>query len=234
MARKGYRGIGMEGVIARQYASGRGTESQIGEWRGQAKELTEGLPDGAAILEVAPGPGYFAIELARLGRFDVVGLDISHTFVDIAGRNAHGAGVAVDFRQGDAADMPFTDASFDLVVCQAAFKNFTWPARAIGEMHRVLRPGGTAIIQDLRRDAPGSAIRDEVTGMGLDAIGSLFTRVTLGWLRRRAYTPAQFERMAARSPFGGASIETAGVGVDVRMTKAPLPIPAGGTETLAG
>lgn len=38
--------------------------------------------DDAAVLEVAPGPGYFAVELAKLGRFHVTGLDVSRTFVE--------------------------------------------------------------------------------------------------------------------------------------------------------
>src|SRR5207247_5182412 len=117
--------------------------SQIDEWRRQAAELTGALPDGAQVLEVAPGPGYFAIELARPGPLGVTAMDISRTFVEIASENARRAGVTVDFRQGDVAAMPFADGSFDLVVCQAAFKNFSQPRRALDEMHRVLRVGGT-------------------------------------------------------------------------------------------
>ena len=86
----------MEGVIARWYAKIRRSGSQIEDWRKQAAQLTGGLPEGADVLEVAPGPGYFAIEMARLGRFHVTGLDISHTFVGIARENARQAGVSVD------------------------------------------------------------------------------------------------------------------------------------------
>src|SRR6266567_6163884 len=118
---KGYRGLPMEGIVARRYARLRRSESQIEQWRTDASRLTRDLPDGAGVLEVAPGPGYFEIEVARLGRFRVTGLDISHSFVEIAGENARLAGVSVDFRQGDAAHMPFADGSFDLIVCQAAF-----------------------------------------------------------------------------------------------------------------
>jgi len=127
--KKGYKGLPMEGIVARRYAELRRSGSQIDEWREQAAQLTATLPDGADVLEVAPGPGYFAIELARLGRFRVTGLDISRTFVDIASENARQAGVSVDFRRGDAASMLLADESFDLIVCQAAFKNFAQPAR---------------------------------------------------------------------------------------------------------
>lgn len=85
----------MEGIMARLYARQRGTPSQIAAYREQAAKLTDGLQNGARVLEVAPGPGYLAIEIARLGRFQVTGLDISLTMVDIASENATKAGVTM-------------------------------------------------------------------------------------------------------------------------------------------
>src|SRR5215471_5223804 len=156
---KGYKGLAMEGIVARWYARIRRSGRQIEDWRKQAAQLTGGLPDGADVLEVAPGPGYFAIEMARLNRFHVTGLDISHTFVEIARENARQAGVSVNFQQGNASDMPFAEGSFDFIVCQAAFKNFSQPVQAINEMYRVLRVGGIAIIQDMWKDASDATIR---------------------------------------------------------------------------
>ena len=216
---KGYKGLPMEGFIARWYARIRGTASQRAAWREQAAQLTPGLPDGAAVLEVAPGPGYFAIELARLGRFRVTALDISHTFVELATEHARQAGVSVEVRQGDASRMPFADGTFDLVVCQAAFKNFSRPGEAVAEMYRVLRDGGTAVIQDMWKDASDDAIREEVRGMRLGPLNAFMTRQSLGSLRRRAYTTAQFERLAAASAFGGCTITANGIGLEVRLTK---------------
>ena len=216
---KGYKGLPMEGIVARWYARMRRSGSQIEDWRKQAVQLTGGLPDGANVLEVAPGPGYFAIEMARLDRFHVTGLDISYTFVEIARDNARQAGVSVDFQQGDVSSMPFADRSFDLIVCQAAFKNFSRPGKAIDEMHRVLRNGGTAVIQDLRKDASDATIRQEVNAMRLSPVNAFMTRRALGMLRRRAYTKEQFERLAAASVFGGCEIETSGIGMEVRLKK---------------
>jgi ubiquinone/menaquinone biosynthesis C-methylase UbiE len=209
----------MEGFIARWYARIRRSGSQIAEWRQQAVQLTSGLRDGAEVLEVAPGPGYFAIELARLGRFHVTGLDISHTFVAIATENARRAGVQADFRQGDASGMPFADGSFDLVVCQAAFKNFSRPSQAIDEMYRVLRAGGTAVIQDMSGDASGAVIDQEVQRMQLGSLNAFMTRRALLGLRRRAYTREQFARLAAASAFGGCEIAVDGIGMEVRLRK---------------
>src|SRR5262245_11886964 len=104
-AGKGYKGLGMEGFVARWYAGI--TAKNLADYR-QSAELVAGLVGaGGSVLEVAPGPGYLAIELARLGPYRVVGLDVSHTFVRLATENASRAGVAAEFRQGDVARMPF-------------------------------------------------------------------------------------------------------------------------------
>ena len=98
-AAKGYKGMGMEGPIARWYAQI--TARKMDEFKTGAKKIADSVAPGAAILEVAPGPGYLSVELARMGRYQVTGLDISHTLVQIAQDNAQKAGVQVDFRQGD-------------------------------------------------------------------------------------------------------------------------------------
>ena len=210
----------MEGRMARWYARQRGTESQLALYRKQASELTDGLPRGAKVLEIAPGPGYLSLELARLGRFHVSGLDISRTFVELASENARQAGLGIDFRHGDVADIPFETGSFDLVVCQAAFKNFTRPVRALDEMHRVLRAGGTAVIQDLSKDASNADIDREVSGMKLSRFNAFTTKLILGTaLRRRAYSPAQFERLVAESSFRTCDLRKDGIGLEVRLRR---------------
>jgi ubiquinone/menaquinone biosynthesis C-methylase UbiE len=215
-----FKGPEMEGVVARWYAKVRSSEPQIAEYRRLALQLTDSLSVGAKVLEVAPGPGYLAIEMARLGRVHVTGLDISRTFVQIASEKARQAGVSVDFHQGDSAAMPFAAESFDLIVCQAAFKNFSYPESALSEMHRVLRGGGTAVIQDMNRDATHADIVLEVQHMQLGRLTSFTTKATLESLRRRAYSPAQFERLVAESPFRTCQIRTEGIGLDIRLTKA--------------
>jgi ubiquinone/menaquinone biosynthesis C-methylase UbiE len=210
----------MEGASARRYAKLRGTDAQLQEYRRQATQIAETLPDGAAILEVAPGPGYFAVELARLGRFDITGLDVSKTFVTLARQLAERAGVTVDFQQGDVTAMPFGNGQFGLIICQAAFKNFNQPLTAINEMHRVLRPGGRAIIQDMRADADAPAIRAEVARMKVGRLAGLSTRVILTWLRRRAYSAPQLGQLAQRSEFGAATVTIEGIGLEVTLVKA--------------
>src|SRR5215471_12322329 len=130
--RKPYRGIGMEGMIATWYA--KNTGKAIAEYRNLAERIADGLRPGDSVLEVAPGPGYLAIELARLGCYRLAGLDISRTFVRLARENAARGGVEVFFQEGDVAAMPFAADTFDLVVCRAAFKNFGDPVGALREM----------------------------------------------------------------------------------------------------
>jgi ubiquinone/menaquinone biosynthesis C-methylase UbiE len=213
------KGPEMEGPIARWYAGVRGSKSQLEGYRNQAAQLTAGLADGARVLEVAAGPGYLSVEMARLRRLDVTALDISHTFVEIGTKRAREEGVRVGFQQGDVAKMPFEAESFDLIVCQAAFKNFTLPRTALAEMYRVLRTGGTAVIQDMSRNATHAEIEEEVKGMQLGRLSAFMTTATLERLRNRAYSPLQFELLVAQSPFQTCEITIAGIGLEVRLTK---------------
>ncbi|MGH3489841.1 MAG: class I SAM-dependent methyltransferase [Actinopolymorphaceae bacterium] len=209
----------MEGMTARWYARQRSSGDQLESYRTGADKLAGEFPDGTAVLEVAPGPGFHAIELARTGHFRVTGLDVSHTFVDLANDRARQERVTVDFRHGDVADMPFAAKSFGLVVCQAAFKNFARPIDALDEMHRVLRGGGTAVIQDLRSNASAAEIDQEVARMRLSRVNAFMVRRTLGMLRRRAYAPDQFHRLAEQSAFKECTLTTEGIGMAIRLRK---------------
>jgi ubiquinone/menaquinone biosynthesis C-methylase UbiE len=211
------KGLGMEGMIATWYA--KNTGKSIAEFRSLAKRIADGLRPGDRVLEVAPGPGYLAIELAKVGSFRIAGLDVSRTFVRIARDNAARAGVEVDFREGDAAALPFAGDAFDFIVCRAAFKNFSDPLGALREMHRVLRPGGQALIIDMRRDATGRSIVDEVAKMHLGPIDAFLTRTTLSALRKQAYSKADFERMAEATPFGRCDIVEQPLGFEVGLIK---------------
>ena len=206
------------GPIARWYARQRGSAPQLAEVRSAATRLTEALPAHADILEVAPGPGYLAVELSRRG-FQVAALDISQSFVTMVADRARDAGVRVDVRQGDAALLPFDTESFDMIICQAAFKNFGRPTDVLDEMHRVLRPGGIAVIEDMNSEATTADIDREVGSMGLGRLASVMTKVPLMGLRRRAYSPAEFRRLADGSPFDTCDITTEGIGMAVRLTR---------------
>jgi ubiquinone/menaquinone biosynthesis C-methylase UbiE len=217
-SRKPYKGLAMEGLIASWYA--RNTAGSVAEQQVLAKHIVQELPASSAVLEIAPGPGYLAIELAKLG-LRVTGLDISRSFVRIAKENATRAGLDIDFRLGDAAAMPFPPDSFHFIACRAAFKNFADPVRALCEMHRVLRPGGTALIVDMRSDATSAAIAAEVAKMRLRPVGAWVTRLTLSSLRKRAYSREAFAQMIALTYFGKGEINASALGLEVRLRKTP-------------
>ena len=217
-AQKGYKGLPMEGLIATWYA--RNTRSRIEEQRNLAYRIAERVPARGRVLEVAPGPGYLSIELAKLGKCEVTGLDISETFVKIERQNAAEAGVKVDFNHGDATTMPFDDNSFDFAVCVAAFKNFTQPVLALNEFHRVLKPGGTALIVDLRRDASIKDIDDEVKNMKLNALNAFFTRFTFRQvLLKNAYTRGEMDALVARTNFKHCDIQISFIGMEICLKK---------------
>ena len=65
-AEKAYKGMGMEGPVARWYE--KNTRKDLAEFRKVASRLESLVPDGGDVLEVAPGPGFLAIEMARSGK----------------------------------------------------------------------------------------------------------------------------------------------------------------------
>jgi SAM-dependent methyltransferase len=92
---------------------------------------------GTRVLDVATGPGWVAAQAAERGA-SVVGVDVAEAMIARA-RSAH---PELDFRQPDAHELPFGDASFDAVVGNLAVMHLSRPERAMGEFARVLRPGG--------------------------------------------------------------------------------------------
>lgn len=197
---KPYKGWGMEGAVARWYAAL--TKKSLEDFEALARRTAGQIPSQSRVLEVAPGPGYFAIELAKLGNYQITGLDISKTFVEIARANATKAGVRVDFRRGNASAMPFGDGTFDFLLCRAAFKNFTEPERALEEMYRVLRPGGQALIIDLRGDASKESINQTINEMNVGAVNGIITKLTFRFmLLKRAYTKSEFEELISQTKF---------------------------------
>jgi SAM-dependent methyltransferase len=112
-----------------------------------------GMPELLAVLEIGSGPGELAIEIARrMPGGEVVGIDLAQAMIDRALDRARTARLdeRVRFQLADAAALPFADASFDLVVSTLSLHHWSEPAAVFGEIGRVLRPGGLALIYDLR------------------------------------------------------------------------------------
>jgi ubiquinone/menaquinone biosynthesis C-methylase UbiE len=101
------------------------------------------------LLDVACGPGVVTAALAP-GAASVVAFDATEQMLQKARSRCAKAGLAnVDFKCGDAENLPFADGQFDGVVTRLAVHHFADPQRALGEMFRVLRRGGTAVVVDI-------------------------------------------------------------------------------------
>jgi SAM-dependent methyltransferase len=114
------------------------------EWAVQLVEAA-GIAPAQAVLDVACGTGIVARTATdRMGgRGRVVGLDINEGMLTVARRLRPD----IEWRQGDAADLPFEAGSFDAVLCQSALMFFPDRAGALREMARVATPGGTVAVQ---------------------------------------------------------------------------------------
>jgi ubiquinone/menaquinone biosynthesis C-methylase UbiE len=106
------------------------------------------------------------------------------------------------------------------VVCRAAFKNFSQPVKAISEIWRVLKPGGRALIIDLRRDVSRQTVNQYVDQLGVGYWNALMMKLTFRFmLIRRAYTKAQFSQFVAQSPFGRYTLTENPIGFELWLHK---------------
>ncbi|MBU1661092.1 MAG: class I SAM-dependent methyltransferase [Chloroflexi bacterium] len=115
-----------------------------------------GLPPGAKVLDMGTGPGFVAIEVARLLKgteCQVVGMDLSGSMLALAAENAAKAGVnsILTWREGDVKAMPFDDGEFDLVVSNDSLHHWDDPLPGFDEVARVLKDDGLCIIHDSKR-----------------------------------------------------------------------------------
>lgn len=115
---------------------------------------------GSRVLDVATGPGYVAARARQRGAA-VVGIDIAHEMVALARRRYP----EIDFRHGNAEELPFPDASFDAVVGSFVLLHLGRPERAAAECVRAAAPGGTVAFSVW--DAPERA---RIFGVFLEAI----------------------------------------------------------------
>jgi demethylmenaquinone methyltransferase / 2-methoxy-6-polyprenyl-1,4-benzoquinol methylase len=115
-------------------------------WKRQAMELLA-LRPGERVLDVATGTGDLAfLEEAAVGpEGQVVGVDSCVAMLEVARRRERGA---IDFQEGDAMGLRFSDASFDVVTIGFGLRNVADRGQALREFRRVLRPGGRLMVLD--------------------------------------------------------------------------------------
>ncbi len=212
---KRFQDLGIEGEKAKSYDR-LTREHRIDEIKDQADEVAKHVKDGDSILEIAPGAGYLSIEISRLGNYKITGLDISKDLVEICKRNAEEAGVSISFEQGNVSKMPFQASTFGFIVCVLSFKNFKEPVRALEEMHRVLRSGGTALIMDLNGKASMRATKKVAENMGLKGMSAYIA----GAIQRSgSYSRRQFEDFISRTSFNRYEIRDSAIGFSIYLSK---------------
>ncbi len=133
-------------------------------FRPYAADLVSRLPGGALsrVLEIAAGTGVLTRELARVlpENVEIVATDLNEAMIEHA--ESLGTARAVEWRQADAAALPFPDESFDAVLCQFGVMFFPDKAKAFAEARRVLRPGGVFLFSTWDRIAENEFV-DTVT-----------------------------------------------------------------------
>jgi ubiquinone/menaquinone biosynthesis C-methylase UbiE len=107
-----------------------------------------GLRDGERVIDLACGTGIVArtaaLQVAPTGH--VMGLDVNDAMLGVAGAQPQPPGAAIEWRLGNAAALPFADATFDVVLCQQGLQHIEDREAAVREMRRVLVPGGRAVV----------------------------------------------------------------------------------------
>lgn len=142
-----------------------------------AVDVAAAAPHRGRVLDVGCGPGQLALVLADRHALDVTGIDLDPQMIARAQANADARPVPggvqrLTYAVGDVASLPVPDASFDVVVSTMALHHWSDPDAALAEIDRVLRPGGRALIWDLRpglvpfHPSPPDA-REHLGGAGL-------------------------------------------------------------------
>ncbi|MCY9664849.1 class I SAM-dependent methyltransferase [Paenibacillus alginolyticus] len=210
--------VGIYGLTAKWYDKN-SRKSRMTQMQTYANEVASFVGKRAHILEVAPGPGYLSIELAKKG-FNVTGVEISPDFVKIEKDNAKEANVSVDFKEGNASHLPCEDSFFDSIICSAAFKNFKDPVKALSEMYRVLKEGGTSLIIDMNYEATSEDINNEIRQTGMKGFDKHFVKFAFKtFLKQGAYTKEDFESLLKETPFKNYKIKKEGISLFVYLYK---------------
>ena len=197
----------------------------FGEWAPHLLDAAA-VRAGQVVLDVACGTGVVArAAVERLaGNGAVVGVDLNEVMLTVARRLSRDVG----WRQGDVCALPFPDASFDVVLCQAGLMFFPDPAQALREMARVARDDGTVAIQVWASLAEQPAYRPfiEVAARhaGPDAVSLLSAYWVLGDLEFvcSLLDSAGLDVTAATTRLGTARFESIAELVRIEVESTPL------------
>jgi ubiquinone/menaquinone biosynthesis C-methylase UbiE len=151
------------------------------------------------VLEVAIGTGrnlpHYPPDVS------LTAIELSPAMLAIARQRAADLALDVDLREGDAERLPFDDASFDTVVCALSLCTIPSPVAALGEMRRVLRPGGRLLLLDHIGSSwpPVYAVQWLLERFTIRSAGEHFTRRQLPLVRAAGFQVVESERLKGGS-----------------------------------
>jgi SAM-dependent methyltransferase len=171
----------------------------FGPWATNLIQAADPRP-GDRVLDVGCGTGIVARQVAsRLGaRGAVTGVDLSPNMLAVALATAAREGVAIEWREGSAEQLPFPESSFDLVLCQFALMFFADKAAALAEMRRVVTGNGRVLVsvwQGLDRHPFYQTLHNVIQQrLGMSALQDIFALGNADELRALA-VGAGFQRV---------------------------------------
>jgi len=177
--------------------------------------LAHGVDRGHA-LEIGPGPGYLGLEWLRsTADTTLTGVDISPDMVALATRNAAELGLdqRATYRLGSGQHIPFGDSAFDSVFSAGSLHEWDDPLLVLAEASRVLKPGGSALVLDMRRD-----VAAPLRWFMFANAGSSEMRAGLKNSIAAAYTPGELRDLVSGCVLDW-SVEATASGVAMYMTR---------------
>jgi ubiquinone/menaquinone biosynthesis C-methylase UbiE len=165
-------------------------------WFGGGREWLGERANGR-VVEVAIGTGRNLYHYPAAAT--VTGVELSPVMLAIARQRAADLGRRVDLYEGDAEHLPFEDASFDTAVCTLSLCTIPDPATTIGEMKRVLVPGGRLLLLDHIGSTwpPIYAAQWLLERVTLRIAGEHFTRRQLPLVKAAGFEVVEVERLKA-------------------------------------
>lgn len=149
------------------------------------------------VLEVAIGTGrslpFYPPDV------QITGIELSPAMLEIARRLAADLGIDAELLEGNAESLPFDDNTFDTVLCALALCTIPNPAKAIAEMTRVLKPGGTLLLLDHIGSTwpPLHAVQWLLERITIPAAGEHFTRRQLPLVEAAGLHIVETQRLKA-------------------------------------
>lgn len=121
-------------------------------WRRKAIRMLKNYQP-SRILDVATGTGDFAVEAAKIGPSEIIGFDLSEQMIRVGTEKVKRLKLdyLIQFEKGDSEQMPFASESFDAITVAFGVRNFENLEKGLYEFHRVLKPGGVAVILEFSR-----------------------------------------------------------------------------------